>query len=52
MTMFDDHVVLGKDNDNSYNGDCVLPAQRRGDEYFLKEGGSPFDPGGSITTSL
>ena len=51
-TAFDDHVGLGEGNTNNYGGDCVLPAQRLGDEYSLKGGGSPADPGGSIATSL
>ena len=51
--MFDDHVGLGDGNDNDgYGGDCVLPAQRRGDEYFLKRGDSPTDIGGSIAISF
>ena len=38
-TTFDDHVGLGEgdeDGDDGYGGDCVLLAQRRGDEYILK----------------
>ena len=45
-------VGLGKDDKDGYGGDCVLPAQRRGDEYSLKGGEPPADPGYSIATRL
>ena len=31
-------VDLGKRDADGYGVDCVIPAQRRGDEYFLKGG--------------
>ena len=31
-----DHVGFGNGNDGSYGGDCVIPTQRRDEEYYLK----------------
>ena len=48
-TTFEDHLVLDEgDDDDDYGGDCVLPEQRRCDEYFLKGGGPPANTVGSI----
>ena len=48
----DDHDGLGGGDDGNYGGDCVLPMQRRSEEYSLKGRRPPADPGGLISTKL
>ena len=52
-TTFDDRIgLIEGDDDDGYGGDCVIPAQRCGDDYLLKGGGPPADPSGSVVTSF